>query len=198
MQKTVFFIVLGITTVSLIGLIAVLLLLGPIRGKVFSSKVELPPPDAGFVLISPSFNNGGPIPARYTCDGENIPPTLAWGEPPAGTISYILIVEDPDAPNGTWIHWIVYNLAPETRTVDALTRPGVRVNDMVVLFGKNSWGEQAYGGPCPPSGTHHYVFQLYALDILLGPQDKDTKNDLAARMQGHILSIAELKGTYTK
>jgi Raf kinase inhibitor-like YbhB/YbcL family protein len=172
--------------------------LGPIRGEVFSSNVELPPPDAGFVLISPDFTDGGPIPTRYTCDGENIPPTLAWGEPPAGTESYVLIVDDPDTPLGTWTHWIVYNIPAEEHVIDNLIRPGVQLNDVTILFGKNNWGKQAYSGPCPPSGTHHYIFQLYALDIMLGPKDKATKNELATRMQGHILSYAELKGTYTK
>jgi len=188
----------GALTLMFILLVAAFILLGTLRGKVFSSSIELPPPDAGFVLISPDFTEGGPIPARYTCNGENIPPTLAWGEPPARTKSYVLIVEDPDAPNGTWVHWIIYNLPAEIRIVDALTRPGVQVNDVIILFGKNSWGKQAYGGPCPPFSTHHYVFQLYALDILLEPEEADTKSDLAARMQGHILSIAELTGTYTK
>jgi len=198
MKKIIFLIIMGALAVMLILLVAAFILLGPIRSETFSSVIEMPPPDAGFVLISPDFADGGPIPARYTCDGENIPPTLAWGEPPAGTKSYVLIVEDPDAPLGTWTHWIVYNLPAETRTVDALIRPGVRLNDVTVLFGKNSWGKQAYGAPCPLSGIHHYVFQLYALDILLGPEDKASKNELAARMQGHILSYAELTGTYTK
>jgi Raf kinase inhibitor-like YbhB/YbcL family protein len=198
MKKTIFFVVVGAITVTLIALIAVLFLLGPTRSETFSSVIEMPPPDAGFILISPNFTDGGPIPARYTCDGENIAPTLAWGEPPAGTHSYVLVVDDPDAPLGTWTHWIVYNLPAETRSVDALIRPGVQLNDVTVLFGKNSWGKQAYSGPCPPSGAHHYVFQLYALDIMLGPEDKASKNELATRMQGHILSYAELTGTYTK
>jgi len=198
MKKTIFFVVVGAITVALIALIAVLFLLGPTRSETFSSVIEMPPPDAGFILISPDFTDGGSIPARYTCDGENIPPTLVWGEPPAGTKSYVLIVEDPDAPLGTWTHWIVYNLPAETRTVDALIRPGVQINDVTVLFGKNSWGKQAYSGPCPPSGAHHYVFQLYALDIMLGPEDKASKNELATRMQGHILGYVELTGTYTK
>jgi Raf kinase inhibitor-like YbhB/YbcL family protein len=197
MKKTIF-VVVGVITVLLIALIAAYFLLGPTRSETFSSVIEMPPPDAGFILISPDFTDGGPIPTRYTCDGENIPPTLAWGEPPAGTKSYVLMVEDPDAQLGTWIHWIVYNLPAETRTVDALIRPGAQLNDVIVLFGKNSWGKQAYSGPCPPSGTHHYVFQLYALDIMLGPEDKASKNELATRMQGHILSYAELTGTYTK
>jgi len=198
MKKLIFFIIVGTLALTLIALVTAFFLLGPIRGEVFSSSVELPPPDAGFVLISPDFTNGGPIPARYTCDGENHPPTLAWGNPPTGTESYVLIVDDPDAPLGTWTHWIVYNLPAEARTVDALIRPNVQIDNVNVLFGKNSWGKQTYGGPCPSSGTHHYVFRLYALDIMLGPEDKASKNELATRMQGHILGYAELTGTYTK
>lgn len=158
----------------------------------------MPPPEAGFVLISPDFSNDGPIPANYTCDGNNIPPTLAWGEPPAGTKSFILILKDPDAPSGPWIHWIVYNLPPETRTISDLTRPGVQIDGVTVLFGKNSWGKQTYGGPCPPSGTHHYIFQLTALNITLGPKNKATISELTAQMQGSILDTAELTGTYSK
>ncbi|MCX6035334.1 MAG: YbhB/YbcL family Raf kinase inhibitor-like protein [Chloroflexi bacterium] len=198
MKKTIFFIVVGAITVALIALIAVLFLMGPTHGETFSSSIQMPPPSVGFVLISPDFIDGGPIPARFTCDGENIPPSLAWGESPAGTKSYVLIVDDPDAPLGTWTHWIVYNIPAETRTIDSLIRPGVQINNVAILFGKNSWGIQAYSGPCPPSGTHHYVFHLYALDIMLGPEDKVSKNELTIRMQGHILSYAELTGTYTK
>jgi len=158
----------------------------------------MPPPEAGFVLISPDFTNNGSMPAKYTCDGDNIPPTLAWGEPPAGTKSFILIVKDPDSPSGPWIHWIVYNLQPETRTISDLTQPGVQIDGVSVLFGKNSWGKQTYGGPCPPSGTHQYIFQLSALSITLGPKNKATLNQLTAQMQGSILGTAELTGTYSK
>lgn len=198
MKKTIFFVIVGAITVVFIALIAVLILLSPTRSEIFSSVIEIPPSDDGFALISPDFTDGGPIPARYTCDGENIPPTLAWGEPPAGTKSYVLIVEDPETPLGTWTHWIVYNLPAEIRTVDALILPGVKLNDETILFGKNSWGKQAYSGPCPPSGTHHYVFQLYALNIMPGPEGRASKNELATKMQGHILGFAELTGTYTK
>jgi Raf kinase inhibitor-like YbhB/YbcL family protein len=107
-------------------------------------------------------------------------------------------VKDPDAPGGTWIHWIVYNLPVDTRTVSSNTRPGEKINDIPILFGKNSWGKQTYGGPCPPSGTHHYIFQINALSINLGPKDKASIGELTAQMQGSILGTAELIGTYTK
>jgi Raf kinase inhibitor-like YbhB/YbcL family protein len=198
MRRTVFFVITGIVVVAVIFLVAAFFLLAPSRGEVFSSSIEMPPSEAGFVLISPDFSNGGPIPSKYTCDGENVPPTLAWGEPPPGTKSFILIVKDPDAPGGTWIHWIVYNLPVQARSVDALTRPIMQIDGVNVLFGKNSWGRQTYGGPCPPSGTHHYIFQVNALSIDLGPKDNQTISELTARMQGSILGTAELIGTYTK
>jgi Raf kinase inhibitor-like YbhB/YbcL family protein len=198
MRRLIFFIIVGVLAMMVIFLAVIFYLLSPTHGEIFSSTVELPPPESGFVLISPDFNNDGPIPSRYTCDGENIPPTLAWGEPSSGTKSFVLIVKDPDAPGGPWIHWIVYNLPAETRTINANTRPGVRINDVTVLFGKNSWGKQTYGGPCPSSGTHHYIFQLTALNITLGPENRTTVNELVAQMQGSVLGTAELTGTYSK
>ncbi len=198
MKKIIFIIIAGALGITFFGLVVTFFLLGPIRSEVFSATVELPPPDAGFVLISPDFTNGGPIPRDFTCNGDNIPPTLAWGEPPAGTVSYVLIMDDPDAPGGTWTHWIVYNLPGVIRTIDAQTRPGMRIDDVKVLFGINSWGGQAYRGPCPPSGTHHYFFRLSALDILLGPEENASRNELETLMHGHILGSVELTGTYGK
>jgi Raf kinase inhibitor-like YbhB/YbcL family protein len=198
MKRRNFFIVVGMLLILPIALVVAFYILGPTRGETFSSIVEMPSSEVGFVLTSPDFTDGSPIPARFTCDGEDVPPTLAWGEPPAGTKSFALIVDDPDAPAGTWTHWIVYNIPAVVRYVDAQYNPTMWVDDGKILFGKNSWGKQVYGGPCPPSGTHRYIFQLYALDIMLGPKDKITRNELAAQMQNHILGFAQLTGTYTK
>ncbi len=198
MKKTIFFIFAGALGIIFIGLVVAFFLLGPIRGEEYSATVELPPPDAGFVLISPDFTNGGPIPQRFTCKGDNIPPTLAWGEPPAGTKSYVLIVDDPDAPGGPWTHWIVYNLPGVIRSIDAQTRPGMKIDDTKVLFGINSWGGQGYRGPCPPSGMHHYVFRLSALDIMPEPEGNASKSELETWMHGHILGSVELTGTFSK
>jgi Raf kinase inhibitor-like YbhB/YbcL family protein len=198
MRRLIFFILLGGLALLAIILLAVFFLFGPIRSEVFSSIVELPPPEVGFVLISPDFSDGGSIPRRFTCNGENIPPTLAWGEPPTGTKSYVITVTDPDAAGGAWVHWIVYNLPAQIRSIDANTRPGLQINDVTILFGKNSWGKQTYGGPCPPSGTHHYVFQITALAINLGPKNNASINELDTQMEGSILGIARLIGTYTK
>jgi hypothetical protein len=198
MRRKIIFIVIGVFLLVFFASVVIFYLLGPTRGATFSSIVEIPSSEAGFSLISPDFANGEPIPARYTCDGENIPPTLSWSDPPPGTKSLALIVDDPDAPVGTWTHWIVYNIPPDVRTMDQSFTPGIQINDVKILFGKNSWGKQAYGGPCPPSGTHRYVFQLFPLDILLGPKDRMTKNDLSAQMQNHILGFVQIMGTYTK
>jgi len=198
MRRKIIFIVIGVFLLVFFASVVIFYLLGPTRGATFSSIVEIPSSEASFSLISPDFANGEPIPARYTCDGENIPPTLSWSDPPPGTKSLALIVDDPDAPVGTWTHWIVYNIPPDVRTMDQSFTPGIQINDVKILFGKNSWGKQAYGGPCPPSGTHRYIFQLFALDILLGPKDRMTKNDLSAQMQNHILGFVQIMGTYTK
>jgi Raf kinase inhibitor-like YbhB/YbcL family protein len=198
MKRRTFLIIVGTILFVLIALATVIYVLRPIRGETFSSAVELPPTNAGFILTSPDFKNGSPIPARFTCDGEDVPPTLTWGEPPIGTKSFALIMEDPDAPLGTWTHWIVYNIPVGERLVDDLYRPHLQVNNTTIFFGKNSWGKQTYGGPCPPSGIHHYVFQLYALDEVLTLADKASKAELQAAIQGHVVGYAELTGTYTK
>ena len=198
MRRKIIFIIIGVLLLAFFAMVVIFYLLGPTRSGTFSSIVEIPSSEAGFSLTSSDFSNGEPIPARYTCDGEDIPPTLSWSDPPPGTKSLALVVDDPDAPVGTWTHWIVYNIPPEVRTMDQSFTPGIRINDTKILFGKNSWGKQAYGGPCPPSGTHRYIFQLFALDILLGPKDKMTKNDLSAQMQDHILGFVQIMGTYTK
>lgn len=198
MRRKLFFIIVGVLLLVLIASVAIFYLFGTTRGETFSSMVEVPSSEAGFSLASPDFTNGEPIPARYTCAGEDIPPTLTWSDPPPGTRSLAFILDDPDAPVGTWTHWIVYNIPPEVRTMDKSFTPGMQINNVNVLFGMNSWGRQAYGGPCPPSGTHRYIFQLFALDIMLGPKDKMTKDELAAQMQNHILGFIQIMGTYTK
>lgn len=148
-------------------------------------------------LTSPAFAQGQPIPVTYTCKGEDISPALAWGEPPAGTQSFALIMDDPDAPVGTWVHWVLFNIPasarglPETFPTDASLPDGS-------LSGKNSWGRTGYGGPCPPSGTHRYFFKLYALDEPLAINAGADKGELEKAMVGHILATAELMGTFSK
>ena len=143
-------------------------------------------------LTSDAFANGQSIPAKYTCKGRNISPALAWTEPPAGTQSLALIMDDPDAPGGTWVHWVLFNIPASARNLqEDLPASGISV-------GKNSWGDMRYGGPCPPSGTHRYFFKLYALDTGLSLSPGVIKEQLLKAMQGHILAQGELMGTFSK
>lgn len=148
-------------------------------------------------LSSPAFKNGDRIPARYTCDGENISPALQWGDVPPGTASLVLINDDPDAPGKPWVHWIVYNV-PATLggfEENAAKKPALPEG---LTQGLNDFGKIGYGGPCPPPGTHRYFFRLYALDTRLPAKDRATKSDLLHEMEGHILGQAELMGTYAR
>jgi len=150
-------------------------------------------------MSSTTFVHQGEIPERYTCEGEDVAPPLAWSEVPTGTQSLALIVDDPDAPDPaapkrTWVHWVLYGLPPTAaglpeavRSLPAGTREGV-----------NDWGRTGYGGPCPPIGRHRYFFKLYALDVVLPDLQRPTKARLEQAMHGHVLAQTELIGTYQK
>lgn len=148
-------------------------------------------------FTSSAFVAGGAIPAKYTCDGEGTSPPLEWGQPPTGTESLALVVDDPDAPNGTFVHWVIYDLPPDARGLPEGAPADERLPDGS-LNGKNSVNQLGYMGPCPPSGTHHYQFNLYALDAKLDAAAGWSKDQLLAAMQGHILAQAELVGLYGK
>ena len=146
-------------------------------------------------LTSPAFSPGSPIPIGYSCDGANASPPLEWNFPSVKAQSFALIVDDPDAPGRTWVHWVIYNIPgtsaslPEGVPIEAELANGVRQ-------GVNSGGELGYAGPCPPGGTHRYFFRLYALDSVLDSASGLTAEALSEAMAGHILSTAELIGTY--
>ena len=148
-----------------------------------------------FEISSPAFQNGESILSKFSCDGEDISPALAWTEPPAGTQSFALIMDDPDAPMGTWVHWIIFNIPASIRNLTEGTPTYPQLSDGS-LQGKTSASSSGYHGPCPPSGTHHYFFKLYALDTLLSLSNKADKKELLAAMEGHILANAELMGTF--
>ena len=150
-----------------------------------------------FELTSIAFAHEEPIPVKHTCDGEDISPPLQWSDPPAGTQSFALIADDPDAPRGTWIHWVLYNLPSEARALAEAVPSDADLPDGS-RHGENSWGRMDYGGPCPPSGTHRYVFKLYALDMALDLEASATKDQLLQAMDEHILAQTELIGTYTR
>lgn len=146
-------------------------------------------------LTSPAFNEGGPIPAKFTCNGADVSPPLAWTDVPAGTKSLALICDDPDAPVGTWVHWVLFDLPPSLSGLPEgiPARPTLEGGG---VHGTNSWRRIGYGGPCPPGGTHRYFFKLYALDITLGLGNSATAKDVQAAMQGHVLGEAQLMGRY--
>jgi Raf kinase inhibitor-like YbhB/YbcL family protein len=143
-------------------------------------------------IRSPAFVTNGYIPARYTCDGTDINPPLEFADVPAGTKSLALIVDDPDAPVGMWVHWVVWNIDPATREIAEDSVPSGAGH------GKNDWKRNNYGGPCPPSGVHRYFFKLYALDVKLNLGSGATKAELEKAMQGHILATSELIGLFKR
>jgi hypothetical protein len=148
-------------------------------------------------LTSPAFEEGEAIPEKYSCDGEDISPALNWGNLPAGTQSLALIMDDPDAPGGTWVHWVVYDIPPETTGFpEKISATGELPNGG--KHGNNSWKRIGYGGPCPPGGTHRYFFKLYALDSVLGLDTGATKGRLLKAMEGHILDQGQIKGTFSR
>lgn len=147
-----------------------------------------------FVLNSPAFKHNESIPAIYTCDGNNISPPLLWQHPPEDTRSFALIMQDPDAPRGTWDHWLVFNIpAHYSQLTENFTAPPDGI-----IIGKNSWAKNTYGGPCPPQGEHRYFFTLYALDTQLPLDRAADKQQLLAAMREHILGQAELMGRYAR
>ena len=151
-----------------------------------------------FEIKSAAFAQGADIPKKFTCDGSDVSPALSWNEPPKGTQSFALIMDDPDAPVGTWVHWVLYDLPatarelPEGVPKDADLKSGARQ-------GKNSWPRISYNGPCPPPGpAHRYYFKLYALDTKTSLKSGATKAELEKAMQSHILAQAEWMGRYKR
>lgn len=141
-------------------------------------------------IISAAFQNNGDIPAKYTCDGGNVNPALEITDVPQGAESLVLIVDDPDAPGGAWVHWTVWNIDPKTARVPEHGAPAGAVE------GVTSFGRPGYGGPCPPSGTHRYFFKLYALDAILDLPASADVTALEKAMEGHVLEKAQLIGLY--
>ncbi len=143
-------------------------------------------------ITSPAFENNGDIPPKYTCDGDNVNPELIFEGVPSGAESLVLIVDDPDAPRGTWVHWTVWNIDPSTDSiVEDSVPPGA-------VEGNTDFGRPGYGGPCPPSGTHRYFFKLYALDTDLDLDIASEASDIEAAMERHVLASAELIGLYSR
>ncbi len=147
---------------------------------------------ATLAITSPAFKSGELIPSKFTCDGADVSPTLAIGNVPPEAKSLALIVDDPDAPGGMWVHWVVWNIDPATKEI---AEGGVPAG---AQLGRNDFRQTPYGGPCPPSGTHRYFFKLYALDTKLDLGAGTNKAGLEKAMKGHILTQAELMGKYKR
>jgi hypothetical protein len=153
------------------------------------------------ILTSAAFHHQDEIPSRYTCDGDDISPPLAWSGVPAAAKSLVLIVDDPDAPDPkapkmTWVHWLLYNIPPTANDLPEHVAP--KNLPQGTLEGINDWKRTGYGGPCPPIGRHRYFHKLYALGTLLPDMNRPTKAKLESAMRGHILSQVEIVGTYQR
>ncbi len=204
MQKNIIIIAIGLGALILIMLAVLILVPGPKLKPTEPSTVLSPPQSPPETLISkamniqsPAFNNGGVIPVKYTCAGQNISPELRIDGVPENAKSLVLTMDDPDAPksirpDGVWDHWLVWNIPPQTSVIsEGATPEGV--------VGKNTGGRFGYQSPCPPDREHRYFFKIYALDTELDlPKETTTKNNLLAVMEGHILAQAELMGRYNR
>jgi Raf kinase inhibitor-like YbhB/YbcL family protein len=143
-------------------------------------------------IKSPSFENNGPIPLEFTCDGNDVSPLLEFVDVPENAVSLALILHDPDAPSGNWVHLLMWNISPKTESIDEGEVPPEAIE------GTTSAGTRGYHGPCPPSGTHRYIFDLYALDTKLELPVQATDSELKTAMAGHVLAEATLTGLYSR
>lgn len=149
------------------------------------------------IVTSSAFEQGGMIASRYTCDAENVSPPLKWQGVPKAAKSIALICDDPDAPMGTWVHWVMWNIPADATVLPENMRPAKELPDGSIQ-GITDFGKHGYGGPCPPSGTHRYYFKVYALDKMLDLPNSSTKKDMLKAMQGHILAQGQLMGKYKR
>ena len=149
-----------------------------------------------FSISSGAFGQGDTIPVEYTCDGSDMSPPLVFSGIPDGAKSIALIVDDPDASGGMWVHWVIYNMPPNRELAKGMPIAGTLPDGS--RQGTSDFGKAGYGGPCPPSGTHRYYFKVYALDIVLDLQSGASKAQLENAMQGHVLAKAELMGKYAR
>jgi hypothetical protein len=155
-------------------------------------------PAMNIQISSTAFAEGQPIPDKYTCAGQDVSPPLTWSSAPASTKSFALIADDPDAPVGTWVHWVIYNLPPTATSLAENTPSSPELPDGSKQ-GVNDFGNVGYGGPCPPPGRpHRYFFKIYALDAVLNLKSGATKKELLKAMSGHVLGEGQLMGTYQR
>jgi Raf kinase inhibitor-like YbhB/YbcL family protein len=169
-------------------------ILGSISGGLMAQEAAQ---IAKIQLTSPAFLAGSAIPSQYTCDGANISPPLAWSTAPAHARSLALIVDDPDARANTWVHWVLFNIPTGLTKWDENIPKTPKLPNGAVQ-GTNDFGDVGYGGPCPPKGTHHYFFHLFALDKQLDLPSAATKQDVMNAIQGHVLAEGEMVATYAR
>jgi Raf kinase inhibitor-like YbhB/YbcL family protein len=178
--------------------IPVIILMGGILFFISAQAKKKKEEKVSLSIESTAFKEGEVIPVEYTCSGADLSPELSWSGAPEKTKSFALINDDPDAPAGTWDHWLVYNIPAST----AKLAKGIKTAGQIgegVKFGKNSWGKMEYGGPCPPPGSfHRYFFKLYALDTVLDPAQGAKKAEIEKAMEGHILGKTELMGKFKR
>ncbi len=148
-------------------------------------------------ITSSAFKEGEMIPRKYTCDGDDISPPLEWSGIPNGTKGIAIISDDPDAPMGTWVHWVIFNIPPDMKGLSE-NIPATTTLENGAIQGITDFRRPGYGGPCPPSGTHRYYFKIYALDSMLKLKPQATKKDLLKAMEGHILAEGQLMGRYKR
>lgn len=148
-------------------------------------------------ITSPAFEEGGMIPEVYTCDGIDISPPLKWSSMPQGTKTFALICDDPDAPIGTWVHWVIYNIPGDICELPENIPPEQEIKNGGIQ-GMNDFRKIGYGGPCPPGGTHRYFFRIYALDTEVDLKPGATESQLLKAMEGHILAEGQLMGRYSR
>jgi Raf kinase inhibitor-like YbhB/YbcL family protein len=159
-----------------------------------SSKVHSKGMGTSMKISSPAFEHNGKIPSKYTCDGANVSPPLTFEGVPQNAASLVLIADDPDAPAGTWVHWVMYNILATTGRLQENIRPDAEF----AFQGMNDFGRVGFGGPCPPNGTHRYFFKLYAVTRKLDLKPGATKQQVEAAMKGHILEQSEIIGLYKR
>ena len=167
------------------------------KGKKTSEAEKEGDKKMAITVASPVFEEGGMIPSKYTCDGENVSPPLKWEGVPETTKSIALISDDPDAPMGTWVHWVMWNIPADATELSENVPPDEELPDGSIQ-GINDFKQHGYGGPCPPSGTHRYYFKVYALDEKLDLASSSRKKDLLTAMEGHILAEGQLMGKYKR
>jgi Raf kinase inhibitor-like YbhB/YbcL family protein len=148
-------------------------------------------------ITSPSFSESGMIPERFTCEGADVSPELKWSGVPDDARSMVLICDDPDAPMGTWVHWVLFNIPPDETGLPDAVKPEASLSNGA-LHGTNDFRRLGYGGPCPPSEAHRYYFKLYALDTRLGLESGATKGQVEDAMAGHIIAESRLMGKYKR